>query len=177
MLSPGRVQQIFTLRAAGVPTRAIARQLGHSPQTVRDYLHQRKTPGARAVSRPDLFTDVFADYCRQRFTEDPDLRPSSLFRELTGLGFGASRSTFYRGLTRRLLSPPSRQQSQTREQIPPGPSGASRLPSHVPVLPRSVTPVTGEVLISYLTRLALANHLTVTEVLAVLSLLVLHENQ
>ena len=79
MLPPDRVQQIFTLSAAGVPVRAIARQLGHSPQTVRDYLHQRRTPGIRAVSRPDLFTDVFADYCRQRFAEDPDLRPSSLF--------------------------------------------------------------------------------------------------
>jgi len=103
MLSPDRVRQIFTLSAAGMPVRAIARQLGHSPQTVRAYLHQRRTPGARAVTRPGLFTDLFADYCRQRFTEDPDLRPASLFRELTGLGFPGSRSTFYRGLTRRLL--------------------------------------------------------------------------
>jgi hypothetical protein len=168
MLSPDRVQQIFTLSAAGVPVRAIARQLGHSPQTVRDYLHQRRTPGVRAVTRPDLFTDLFADYCRQRFTEDPHLRPSSLFRELTGLGFPASRSTFYRGLTRRLLSPSGHWQSQTREQTPHGPSGTSRLPSHAPVLPRSVTPITGEQLIFYLTRLARANHLTLIEVLDVL---------
>jgi len=168
MLSPDRVQQIFTLGAAGVPTRAIARRLGHSPQTVRDYLHQRRTPGVRAVSRPGLFTDLFADYCRQRLAEDPDLRPSSLFRELTGLGFGASRSTFYRGLTRRLLSPTGRRKPQTREQTPPGPPETSRLPSHAPALPRLVAPVTGEVLISYLTRLAHANHLTLTEVLAVL---------
>ena len=168
MLPPDRVQQIFTLSAAGTPVRAIARQLGHSPQTVRDYLHQRRTPGARAVSRPGLFTDLFADYCRQRFTEDPHLRPSSLFRELTGLGFRGSRSTFYRGLTRRLLSPSGRRQSQTREQTPQGPPGTSRLPSHPAVLPRSVTPITGEELISYLTRLAHANHLTLTEVLAVL---------
>src|SRR5712671_7892050 len=168
MLPPDRVRQIFTLSAAGMPTRAIARQLGHSPQTVRGYLHQRRTPGVRAVSRPDLFTDLFADYCRQRFTEDPDLRPSSLFGELTGLGFGGSRSTFYRGLTRRLLPPPGRGQSRTREHTPLAPSGTSRLPSHTAVLPRPVTAVTGEVLISYLTRLACANHLTVTEVLAVL---------
>jgi hypothetical protein len=168
MLSPDRVQQIFTLSAAGVPARAIARQLGHSPQTVRDYLHQRRTPGVRAVSRPGLFTDLFADYARQRFTEDPDLRPSSLLRELTELGFPASRSTFYRGLTRRLLSPSGRRQSQIREQTPQGPPGTSRLPSHAAVLPRSVTPVTGEELISYLTRLAHAYHLTLTEVLAVL---------
>jgi hypothetical protein len=172
MLPPDRVRQILTLSAAGVPVRAIARQLGHSPQTVRDYLHQRRTPGVRAVSRPDLFTDVLADYCRQRFTEDPHLRPGSLFSELTGLGFRGSRSTFYRGLTRRLLSPPGRRQSRAREQTPQGPSGISRLPAHAPqhapVLPRSVTPITGEALISYLTRLALANHLTLTEVLTVL---------
>jgi hypothetical protein len=36
------------------------------------------------------------------------------------------------------------------------------------VLPRSVTPVGGEALISYLTRVAAANHLTLDEVLAVL---------
>ena len=168
MLSPDRVRQIFTLSAAGMPVRAIARQLGHSPQTVRAYLRQHRTPGVRAVSRPGLFTDLFADYCRQRLTEDPDLRPSSLFRELTGLGFRGSRSTFYRGLARRLLSPSGRRQTQTEEQAPHGPSGTSRLPSHPPALPRSVTPLTGEVLISYLTRLACANHLTLTEVLAVL---------
>jgi TniQ len=168
MLSADRVRQIFTLSATGMPVRAIARQLGHSPQTVRAYLHQHRTPGVRAVTRPGLFTDLFADYCRQRFTEDPDLRPSSLFRELTGLGFPASRSTFYRGLRRRLLSPSGRRPSRTREQTPPGPPGTSRLPSCAPVLPRSVTPVTGEELISYLTRLAHANHLTMAEVLAVL---------
>ena len=168
MLPPDRVQQIFTLSGAGVPVRAIARRPGHSPQTVRDYLHQRRTPGIRAVSRPGLFTDLFADYCRQRFTEDPDLRPSSLFRELTGLGFRGSRSTFYRGLTRRLLSPPGRRQSRTQEHIPPGPSGTARLPACAPVLPRPVAPVTGEELISYLTRLAGVNHLALTEVLAVL---------
>ena len=168
MLSPDRVRQIFTLSAAGMPVRAIARQLGHSPQTIRAYLHQHRTPGVRAVSRPGLFTDVFADYCRQRFAEDPDLRPSSLFRELTGLGFTGSRSTFYRGLTRRLLSPPGRRPPRTPEQTPQATPGTSRLPSHPPALPRPVTPVTGETLISYLTRLANASHLTVTEVLAVL---------
>ncbi len=89
MLPADRVQQIFALRAAGLSVRAIAKQFGHSPQTVRDYLHRRRTPGVRAVSRPHLLTDLFADYCRQRFAEDPHLRPSSLFNELTELGFQA----------------------------------------------------------------------------------------
>jgi transposase len=172
MLPADRVQQIFTLRAAGLSVRAIAKQFGHSPQTVRGYLHRRRTPGVRAVSRPHLLTDPFADYCRQRFAEDPHLRPSSLFNELTELGFQGSRSTFYRGLTRRLLSPPSGRRSQTLEQTPHGTSVTSRLPAHAPqhapVLPRSVAPITGEALISYLTRLACANHLTLTEVLTIL---------
>ena len=122
-------EQIFTLSAAGMPVRAIARQLGHSPQTVRDYLHQRKTPGVRAVSRPGLFTDLFADYCRQRFAEDPHLRPSSLFNELTELGFQGSRSTFYRGLTRRPAVPTRPPAIPAREQTPQGPAGISRLPA------------------------------------------------
>jgi hypothetical protein len=172
MLPPERVQQIFALRAAGLSVRAIARQLGHSPQTVRGYLHRRKTPGVRAVSRADLFTDVFADYCRQRFAEDPHLRPSSLFNELAELGFAGSRSTFYRGLTHRLLSPPGHRQPRTPEQTLQTPAEISHLPAHAPrhapVLPRPVTPITGEALISYLTRLAHANYLTLTEVLTVL---------
>jgi hypothetical protein len=171
MLPPERVQQIFTLRAAGMPVRAIARQLGHSPQTVRDYLHQRRTPGVRAVSRSDLFTSVFADYCRQRFAEDPHLQSSALLGELTELGFRGSQRTFYRGLTSHRLLPPGRQRPQARDQAPQDTPGIPRLPDTrqpTPVLPRPVTPITGEALISYLNRLAHTNHLTLTEVLTVL---------
>jgi hypothetical protein len=172
MLSRNRVEQIFALRAAGMPVRAIARQLGHSPQTVRDYLHQRRTPGVRAASPPGLFTGIFADYCRQRFAEDPHLQSSALLSELTELGFQGSQRTFYRGLTRHRLRPSRRQQPQARDQAPQDTPGIPRLPActrqPTPVLPRSVTPITGEALISYLTRLACANHLTLTDVLTVL---------
>jgi hypothetical protein len=172
MLSANRVEQIFTLRAAGMPVRAIARQLGHSPQTVRDYLHQRRTPGARATSQPGLFTDIFADYCRQRFAEDPHLQSSALLSELTELGFQGSQRSFYRGLTSHRLLPSGRRRPQARDQAPQGTPGTPRLPADTcqptPVLPRSVTPLTGETLISYLNRLACANHLTLTDVLTVL---------
>jgi hypothetical protein len=171
MLSRDRAEKILTLGAAGWSVPAIADQLGHSEQTVRDYLAGRRTPGARAP-RPSLFTDLIAGYCRQRFAEDPHLRPSTLFTEVTELGFKASRSTFYRELTQRRLAPSSHAQSPTQQATTQDPDEMSRsafpTPARTPVLPRRVTPVTGEALISYLTRLAAANHLTIGEVLAVL---------
>jgi hypothetical protein len=169
MLPADHVEQIFILRQDGLPTSAIARQLGHSAVTIRAYLRGQRTPGSRAPARAELlFTDVFADYCRQRFAEDAHLRSSTLFRELAGLGFRGSRATFYRGLTRRQLLPAGRGRPPARDQSPQGSSFPARTPRHVPVLPRPVPPVTGEALISYLTRLARASHLTLTEVLTVL---------
>ncbi len=94
MLPRDRAEKILTLGKAGWPVRAIADQLGHSEPTIRAYLSGRTTPGVRAP-RPSLLTDPLAGYCRQRFAEDPHLRPSTLFTELTELGFQASRSTFY----------------------------------------------------------------------------------
>ncbi len=173
MLSRDRAEKILTLGDAGWSVRAIADQLGHSEQTIRDYLNGRRTPGTRAP-RPSLLTDPLAAYCRQRFVEDPHLRPSTLFTEVTGLGFQASRSTFYRELTERRLAPRGQPQSLTQQaqQARQESAETSRLvaptPTHSPVLPRQVTPVTGETLLSYLTRLATANHITTSEVLAVL---------
>lgn len=171
MLPRDRAEKILTLGKAGWPVRAIADQLGHSEQTVRGYLSGRTTPGVRAP-RPGLLTDPYAGYCRQRLAEDPHLRPSALFSELTELGFQASRSTFYRELARGQLSPPGRRPPPAWQDHPQDLAGAprplARLPAHAPALPRPVTPVTGETLVSYLTRLAHASHLTLTEVLAVL---------
>jgi hypothetical protein len=167
MLPRDRAEKILTLGKAGWPVRAIADQLGHSEPTIRGYLSGRTTPGVRAP-RPSLLTDPLAGYCRQRFAEDPHLRPSTLFKELTELGFQASRSTFYRELTQGRLSPPGHQPSPAQESPQQILAGVSRTPEQEPALPRPVTPITGEALISYLTRLARANHLTLTEVLAVL---------
>lgn len=168
MLPRDRAEKILTLSQAGWSVRAIADQLGHSRHTIRGYLAGRRTPGVRAP-RPSLLTDLLAGYCRQRFAEDPHLRPSTLFNEVTELGFTASRSTFYRELTQRRLAPRGHPQSLT-QQARQDLAETSRLvaPTPTQVLPRRVTPVTGETLISYLTRLATANHLTTSEVLAVL---------
>ncbi len=175
MLPQDRAEQILTLHAAGWSARAIADQLGHSQTTIRGYINGDRTPGVRA-SRPSLLTDLLANYCRQRFSEDPVLRPSALFREVTQLGFEGSRATFYRGLAQRHLLPADHRPADPNEDSPQalaeGIDGASRLfvpaPQRAPVLPRRVAPLAGEPLISYLTRLAHDNHLTVSEVLAVL---------
>lgn len=173
MLPQDRAEQILALDQDGLSGREIARRTGHSPGTIRAYLNGQRIPGSRAPSRLDKFTDTFAGYCRQRLTDDPHLRCSILLAELAGLGFRGSRATFYRGLARHQLLPPARQRSQPQDQAPredtPGASALIvRTPRRPPALPLSVTPVTGEALASYLTRLALANHLTLAEVLAIL---------
>ncbi|MFF4764393.1 TniQ family protein [Streptomyces sp. NPDC001292] len=171
MLPRERAEKILTLHAAGWPVQAIADHIGHSHQTVRDYINGRRTPGIRAP-RPSLLTEPLASYCRQRLTEDPHLRPSALFKEVADLGFQGSRSTFYRELDRRVLVPASRREDNSQEENPQIPSGMSRTlarkQERTPVLPQRVAPIAGETLNSYLARIAQANHLTVTEVLAVL---------
>ncbi|MEU1439556.1 TniQ family protein [Streptomyces sp. NPDC005786] len=151
---------------------AIADHIGHSHQTVRDYISGRRTPGIRAP-RSSLLTEPLASYCRQRLAEDPHLRTSVLFKEVSDLGFQGSQRTFYRELDRRrrLLVLVDRQETTSQEdpQIPSGMSRTlARRHERTPVLPQRVAPVTGETLNSYLARIAQANHLTVTEVLAVL---------
>ena len=172
MLPLDRVEQIFLLHRDGLSSAQIARQLGHSAVTIRAYLRGQRTPGrSQASSRPDPFTDTFADYCRQRLAEDPHLPPIALLRELAELGFRGSRATFYRKLTRHQLLPPSRLRSQAHNQTLQATAGTFRFPArpprHAPALPRSVSPITGETLVSYLTRLAHANHLSLTEMLAI----------
>jgi hypothetical protein len=164
MLSRERAEQILTLHEAGFSVSDIAERLGHSPATVRGYINGHRTPGARAP-RPSLLTDRFARYCRQRFAEDPHLRPSTLFTEVTELGFPGSRATFYRELAQRQL-PPNNQQPGMPEIPAKDAAGTHRPAERIPVLPRPTAPITGETLASFLTRLAQANQLTLPEVIA-----------
>jgi hypothetical protein len=169
MLPRERAEKIISLGNAGWSVPAIAAQLGHSEPTIRDYLNGRRTPGVRAP-RPSLLTDLLAGYCRQRLAEDPHLRPSTLFDEVIELGFKGSLRTFYREMTR--LQPEQPAPPTPTWDSPQDPAEASRpfTPglTRTPVLPRQITPVNGETLISYLNRLATANHLTTGEALAVL---------
>ncbi|WP_052230111.1 TniQ family protein [Streptomyces sp. CT34] len=170
MLPRERAEKILTLHAAGWPARAIADHVGHSLPTVYGYINGRRTPGVRAP-QPSLLTEPLASYCRQRLAEDPHLRTSVLFKEVADLGFQGSRATFYRELDRRLLVLADRRRTNSQEE-PEVPSGMSRTlarrPERTPVLPQRVAAVAGETLNSYLARIAQANYLTVSEVLAVL---------
>ncbi len=166
MLSQDEAEQIFTLRASGLAMRAIAKELGHSYNTITDYLHGRTTPGVRAAP-PDLLTDALASYCHRRFTDDPHLRPGPVLAELAGLGYRGSRTTFYRALRRHQL-PPGCQQCWAPQGPPGMPGVPARQSRRLAPLPIPVPLITGEVLISYLGRLATANHLTLADVLTVL---------
>jgi hypothetical protein len=89
MLPRDRAQQIIADHAAGKPVRAIARAYGHKPDTVRNYVSGRRTPG-KATARSDDFAP-FITYCRQRLAADPHLRAAALLAEITSLGFPAPR--------------------------------------------------------------------------------------
>jgi TniQ len=171
MLPRERAEQILTLNRAGWSVRAIADHLGHSQQTIRAYINGRTTPGTR-VPRQSLLTERLANYCHLRLAEDPNLRLGALFKEVADLGFKGSRSTFYRELAQRRPPSTSLEPAHPHENVPHDPAQPPRslahAPARTPVLPRPVAPVTGETLVSYLTRLARTNHLTISEVLAVL---------
>ena len=115
-------------------------------------------------------TATLADYSRRRLTEDPDLRPNTLFNELKQRGLQASRATFYRELQqfRQSGAPRSHPDRNLLLDLVNRSRPLGSPDEHAVVLPRPVTPITGESLSSYLSRLARANHLTLAEVLAVL---------
>jgi len=169
MLPRERAEKIISLGRAGWSVPAIAAHLGHSEPTIRDYVTGRRTPGVRAP-RLSLLTDLLADYCRQRLVEDPHLRPNTLFGEVIELGFTGSLRTFYREMNRLQAGPPAPR--TITWDSPQDPAEATRpfTPglTRTPVLPRQTALVNGETLVSYLNRLATANHLTISEVLGVL---------
>ncbi|MHC1561205.1 Mu transposase domain-containing protein [Actinomycetospora sp. C-140] len=81
--------EAHALREQGWTISAIARHLGHDRKTVRAYLEGRRVPEQR-VRREPTRTEPFLEYCRLRLAEDPHLWASTLFDELTGLGFAGS---------------------------------------------------------------------------------------
>ena len=74
---------------------AIARHLGRDRKTIRAYLRGDREAGVRAPAAADPF-GPFAAYCKARLTEDPHLWATTLFDEVTGLGYDRSYPTFTR---------------------------------------------------------------------------------
>src|SRR6266481_4551262 len=166
MLTREQAEPILALHASGEGITEISLRLGVSRPTVRSYVRGHRAPGSSPRPKPDHFAR-FAGYCRQRLTDDPHLSRPLLHRELAGLGYPGSRMSFSRAMDRHELP---RLACQNRHDPPPAPvklhppgsSGPSR------PLPVTVSPVTGEALSSYLGRVAAANHITATALLALL---------
>lgn len=104
MLSPEEDVEITSLKKRGWSISAIARHTGRDRKTVRACLNEEREPGVRAKAEPDLF-DRFEPYVRQRFADDPHVWATTLFDELTALGFDRSYQTFTRKLRDRELRP------------------------------------------------------------------------
>ncbi|MFJ9933891.1 Mu transposase domain-containing protein [Streptomyces virginiae] len=91
------------LRRQGWTISAIARHLGRDRKTIRAYLNGERTPGQRREG-PDAFVP-FLPYCRQRLADDPHLWASTLFDEVSELGYEGAYSTFTRALRRYQVRP------------------------------------------------------------------------
>jgi len=165
MLPRDRAELIVAEYAAGKPVRAIARAYGHSGNTVRDYVHGRRTPGEPAA-RADDFAP-FAGYCQQRLADDPHLRTPALLAELSGLGLDGSRTTFYRSLERHGIRTHPCPDCHPASMSGYSPLAAPRSPQPSP-LPVPAAPVAGEALASFLGRLAAANRTSPDALLEIL---------
>jgi transposase len=103
MLSREEDVDAHALRRQGWTIAAIARHLGRDRKTIRAYLNGERVAGCRRQP-PDAFVP-FLDYCRQRLADDPHLWASTLFDEVTALGYAGAYSTFTRALRRYQVRP------------------------------------------------------------------------
>lgn len=160
MIPQHSAEQAIILDQQGWTVSAIARHLGHDRKTIRIYLNGRRTPG-QPRQQADSFA-AFAGYAARRVRDDPHLRVAGLHRELTGAGYPGS----YSALTRELRSSGISIACAACRKQPQ--AGFPRAPArrHHQSLPIRVTPLAGETIASFLTRLAAANHLPVTLLLA-----------
>lgn len=104
MLSREDDVEAHALRARGWSISAIARHLNKDRKTVRAYLSGERVAGERRPAGPDRF-ERFVDYAAARFAEDPHLWATTLFDEVTVLGYDGSYPSFTRALRARGLRP------------------------------------------------------------------------
>lgn len=104
MLTEEEFVEASALHRRGWSIAAIARHLGRDRKTIRAYLRGERMPGVRRRAVPDHFAS-FEPYVRERLAEDPHLWGSTLYDEVTALGYPRSYVTFVRELRRRRLRP------------------------------------------------------------------------
>jgi transposase len=105
------------LRARGWSISAIAAHLEHDRKTIRAYLNGQRRPGERKPARPDGLAG-FVGYCAQRLADDPHLWLTTLFDEVTGLGYAGSYPAFTAAVRRHQLRPrcPACTAAKTRDR-------------------------------------------------------------
>jgi len=97
--------EVHALRKRGWSISAIARHLDRDRKTVRAYLNNERVPGMRA--RPDVPDPLapYEKYLVARFGDDHHVWGTTLFDEVTALGYGQSYPTFVRQIRNRGLRP------------------------------------------------------------------------
>ena len=162
MISQRSAEQAINLADQGWTVSAIARHLDHDRKTIRIYLTGHRTPG-QPRQQADSFTP-FAGYAARRLRDDPHLRAAGLHRELAVLGYAGS----YSALTRELRNSGIPTTCLSCRDQPGSSYIRARTQHRRQHLPMPVTPITGETIASYLTRLARSNHLSDNILLAYL---------
>ena len=104
MLTQGEDVEAHTLKERGWSISAIARHLERDRKTVRSYLSGDRQPGVRSSVVVDPLAE-FEVYIRARFADDPHLWATSLFVEVTALGYRLSYPSFVRQVRVRGLRP------------------------------------------------------------------------
>jgi transposase len=104
MITQGEDVEISALRKRGWSYVAIGRHIGRDWRTVKDYLEGKREPGVRRRAEPGAL-ERFAPYLAARFVDDPHVWASTLFDEVTELGYACSYPSFARQLRRGGLRP------------------------------------------------------------------------
>ncbi len=104
MLTQEEDVEIHALAKRGWSISEIARHTGRDRKTVRAYLAGEHQPGVRMAVEPDPFDRIEA-YVRQRLSDDHGVWGTTLFDEVTALGYDRSYPTFTRKLRQRQLRP------------------------------------------------------------------------
>ena len=104
MLTQEEDVEIHALKKRGWTISEIARHTGRDRKTIRAYLAGQRQPGVRAAVEEDPFDRIEA-YVRQRLVDDHGVWGTTLFDEVTALGYDRSYPTFTRKIRQRHLRP------------------------------------------------------------------------